>query len=478
MPYGIIPYGTDPYGNPDVPVAGDVVEVELPGCYVDALVFDETTEDLLLMNMVPDKGTTGNAVDTSVYFQVFDTTGSTVDASTLIVTIDGVQAVVGGVFQAGFNGPDSAITGNGTDTLSVTVDPTSDFDSEAVVVVAVHVENNAATHTLEDSYAFKIADVTAPKLLAALALDHMTVRVEFDEAMTSESSSGAADALNPSNYTFTTSSKPAVPIEAVSVAKVTDTQYDITLDIEMTPGAVYTVTVESVEDFFGNPIAAPDNDAEFNGYTCPAPEVRDFTLWNMLPPLQKQQDADNGSYELFVGCFQEVTDLLLCLIDRFAEFFDPDYAPETAVDAMLADLGNPFRFSLTLADKRRLLRILLTIYRQKGTAVGVINAVRFFLGVEVEVEPLNDPADYWVLGEDELGEDTYLGPSEQALLYSFRIIAPYALTDEQRQQMTEIAEYMKPAHEHLVEIKEPEVPLVIDHWELGLSLLGDETDLH
>lgn len=478
MPYGVIPYGSDPYGNPDTPVFGDVVEVELPGVYIDQLVFDEATEALLLMNMVPDKGTTGNAVDTNVFFEVFDTTGSTVDASTLNVTIDGVAAIIDGAFQAGFDGPASAVSGDATDTLSITIDPTADFDSEAVVVVDVSVENNAGTHSLVETYVFKIADVTAPKLLVAHALDHMTVRVEFDEPMTAEDASAAADALNPENYAFTTSSKPAVPIVAVSVAKVSDTLFDITLDIEMTPGAVYTVTVENAEDFFGNPIVAPDNDAEFSGYVCPAPEEREFRLWDMVPPLQKQQDDGNGTYELTIACFQEVTDLLLCLIDRFAEFFDPDYAPEVAVDAMLADLGNPFAFSLALADKRRLLRSLMTLYRQKGTAVGIVNAVRFFLGIEVEIEPLNDPADYWKLGEDELGEDTYLGPSEQYLLYSFRIIAPYALSETQRKQITDIAEYMKPAHEHLVEIKEPELPIVIDHWELGLSLLGNETDLH
>ena len=56
MPYGVIPYGVNPYGNDDAPVIGDVVEVELPGVYVDALVFDEATESLLLLNMVPRRG--------------------------------------------------------------------------------------------------------------------------------------------------------------------------------------------------------------------------------------------------------------------------------------------------------------------------------------------------------------------------------------------------------------------------------------
>jgi len=64
------------------------------------------------------------------------------------------------------------------------------------------------------------------------------------------------------------------------------------------------------------------------------------------------------------------------------------------------------------------------------------------------------------------------------LLYSFKIVSPIALTEEQRKRITDIANYMKPAHTHLIEIEEPEVPLVIDDWELGLSELGEKTELH
>lgn len=477
MPYGVIPYGVDPYGNPDAPVVGDVVEVELPGVYVDALVFDESTVSLQLLNLVPEKGSSGNAVSTSINFEVFDTTGGVLVASTLNVTVDGVAAVVGGHFQTGFDGPASLITGDASDVLHVVIDPTTDFTSESIVVVDVDVKNTTAVGLVE-TYVFKIADVTTPKLLSALALDHMLVRVEFDEAMKASNAAATDDALNPNNYAFSTPTQPAVPIYAVSVVKVTDFQYDITVHMEMTPGAVYTVDVSAVEDAFGNVIAPPDDAAEFSGYACPAPAERDFLLWDMLPPLPKQLDADVGYFEKFIGCFQEVTDLLLCLIDRFAETLDPDYAPEAFADAMLADLGNPFEFALSLADKRRLIRVLLDIYRSKGTAAGIIYAVRFFLGIEVEVEPLNDPEGQWELGEDELGIGTLLAPSDLYLIYSFRIIAPFALTEEQRLRIRELALYMKPAHEHLVEIQEPAVPEDIDHWALGLSLLGDETDLH
>ncbi len=477
MPYGVVPYGVDPYGNPDVPVAGDVVEIELPGVYVDSLVFDEQTEGLLLVNQSPEKGSTQNPVETNIDFEVFDTSGTDVDVATLVVSIDGVEVYSGGAFAAGWDGPASAVVDGGS-VVHMTIDPTSDFESEQVVVVGVSVSNVGGTLTLNEAYAFKIEDISPPILVSARALDHMTVRVEFNEDMVALDPEAVNDALNAANYTFTTSSAPAVPLACVSVAKVTGTTFDLTLDIEMTPDAVYVVTVENAEDLFDNAIVAPDNWAEFAGYACPKPADRDLVLWDWLPDYNKRQDDGVGHLELFVACLQEVTDLLFCLIDRFAEIFDIDYAPEPFVDAILADLGNPFPWQLSLEDKRRLGRILVSIYRQKGTKQGIINVIRFFLGIEVEIEVLNNQADAWVLGDSYLGEDSYLGPSEQALLYSFRIIAPYVLTDDQHEKMVAIAKYMKVAHEHLIEIAEPEEPLVIDHWELGLSLLGEETELH
>lgn len=477
MPYGVVPYGVDPYGNPDEPVEGEVVEVELPGVYVDNLVFDEVTEGLLLVNQSPEKGSTQNPVDTNVDFEIFDTSGTEIDVSTLVVTINGEVAYTNGAFTAGWDGADSSVEDNGA-VVHVTVDPTTDFESEQIVVVGVVVDNDGATLHLDDSYAFKIEDITAPVLVSAQALNHMVVRIEYSESMLAVDAALSNDALNPANYTFTTDTKPAVPLVCLSVTQVTAAVYDLHLDIEMTPNAVYVVAALNVQDLFDNVIEPPDNDAEFIGYECAKPVDRDLVLWDWIPDFNKRADDEVGDLALFVACLQEVTDLLFCLIDRWVDTFDIDYAPELFVDAILVDLGNPFPFALSLADKRRLARVLVTIYRQKGTKQGIINVIRFFLGIEVEIEVFNNPDDAWILGESELGWDSYLGASEQYLLYSFRIIAPYALTDEQRYQMRAIARYMKVAHEHLVDIIEPELPQVVDHWELGLSLLGEETELH
>ena len=483
MPYGTFPYGVDPYGNLDAPTIGDTVEVELPGVYVDNLVFDEVSAALMLVNQVPEKGSTQNQADTSISFDIFDTSGAAIDLSTLVVTVDGVVAHAGGVFSTGWDGPGSMVTDNGT-VVQVTIDPTTNFDSEATVVVNVKVSDfptglNGIPLSLNETYAFKIEDITKPVLLSAMALDHETVRLEFTEPMTAEAPENPDDALNPANYTFEALSVPAVPLVAVSVAKTSNpAMFDVTVDIEMSPNALYKVTVLNTEDLFDNMIEPPDNVAEFAGYACPKPADRDLLLWDWVPDYNKREDVDVGHLKLFVDILQDVVDLLFCLIDRFSEIYDVDLAPEPFVDAMLKDLGNPFPFVLSLPDKRRLARVLVEIYRQKGTKQGIINVIRFFLGVEVEIEVLNNSDEQWVLGESELGEDTWLGPSDQYLLYSFRIIAPYALTEEQRERIVTIANYMKVAHEHLIELKEPVVPVEFDHWELGFSLLGEETILH
>src|SRR5690606_30992264 len=96
-----------------------------------------------------------------------------------------------------------------------------------------------------------------------------------------------------------------------------------------------------------------------------------------------RQLDETGDLENFMAVLQDVLELLLGEVDRFPDILDPDLAPEPFLDLMLEDLGNPFAFDLTELQKRRLIAVLVQIYRQKGTAAGIRNAIRFFLGVDV-----------------------------------------------------------------------------------------------
>lgn len=224
-------------------------------------------------------------------------------------------------------------------------------------------------------------------------------------------------------------------------------------------------------------IPDPHNQIVFEGFECLHPEDRDFELLEMIPDMNVSED-ETRDLEAFIKCFQEVTDILLCDVDAWSSILDPDIAPESFVDAMLLDLGNPFSFDLGLNDKRRLIRVLVPIYQQKGTEEGIINAIRFFLGVEVTIEY---PAftGGWFLGVSELGVNNLLSTADLKTRLSFIIVSPIVLTDVQRDTMIKITEYMKDARTHLIKpIVEPTVtPPQTAFWIIGESLLGVDTNL-
>ncbi|MFH0901937.1 MAG: hypothetical protein V2A73_15010 [Pseudomonadota bacterium] len=117
------------------------------------------------------------------------------------------------------------------------------------------------------------------------------------------------------------------------------------------------------------------------------------------------------------------------------------------------------------------------MYKQKGTAAGIRNAIRFFLGIDVEaITPFAGTA--LVLGESELGVDWELGPSDRFARHAFDVRVGMPLTDTQRRQLRAGVDYLRPANTHFLDLIEPSVPAAIDHWELGTSELGDSTYLH
>ena len=196
----------------------------------------------------------------------------------------------------------------------------------------------------------------------------------------------------------------------------------------------------------------------------------------MLPKHNRRADV-TGDLRRFIACLQEVTDLLLAEVDRFSDLFDLERAPEPFLDLLLQDLGNPFVFALDELAKRRLASVLVQMYQQKGTAIGLQNAIRFFLGIEVlAITPFAGAT--LVLGESELGVDWELGPSDRHALYSFDLAVGVALTPATRAQVRTLVDHLRPAHTHFIDLLEPGLPLVFDHWELGVSELGLTTDLH
>ena len=358
----------------------------------------------------------------------------------------------------------------------VVLTPDTPFLSGATVSVSVQASdfNGLPIQPGPTVYSFAIADTTAPELLGASAQDVETVRVTWTEAVVAVSPLGANDALNPALYTFTPvigGVVPAVPAGATSIAAVSGltNTFDVTTSTELSPGILYSLAVAGVEDPSGNSEIAL---ITFTAFTPPAPARRFFDLYRVLPRYNRDADV-SLDLKRFVACIQEPATLLLYDIDRWTDILDVDIAAEQYLDAMLADLGNPFPFILSVTDKRRLIRLLVPIYQQKGTPDGIINTVRFFLGLTITIVPYDGEG--MQLGVSQLGLNWILGPGNSFALYAFRIISGIALTAE---QIEFIANYMKPAHTHLIEIVQPSTPPTYDPLELGISRLGDDWLLH
>lgn len=191
-------------------------------------------------------------------------------------------------------------------------------------------------------------------------------------------------ALVPATYTFIGQSLPSYnPV--VTAARyingkgiIANSLVELTLDNDLSPGIVYELDISA---FLGTPAST----AQFTAFTPNWPAARSFDLWDTIPTINKAEDT-LGDLQRFIVCIQDQLDTTLASIDNWVDILDPDRAREEYLDAMLADLGNPFSFeSLSENDKKLLVRVLVKIYQLKGTDEGIKAAIRFFLGFESQI---------------------------------------------------------------------------------------------
>lgn len=439
--------------------------LELPSLVADEVAGVRAERRLVLGNRDPAPDETGVALESTIALELIDVGRDGVDPARARVWIGDELALDAGAIQPGFDGPRASVLVS-ADTLRVVLDPIAPFPSQATLEVRVQASTRGGAATLDERYAFVAEDRTSPRLLAVQAIAPTRLRLGFDELVR---------VTDPSGFVLRPTSAPAVPLE-VRHAEAEDSTVVLELHTPMTPEATYEVRVTGVEDAAGNVILPPFDRATFVGFRPPRPERRRFELLSMLPKHNRREDT-TGDLQRFIACLQEVTDLLLAEIDRFADVIDLERAPESFIDLALRDLGNPFPFELDLTAKRRLAASLVRMYREKGTAAGIRNAVRFFLGIEVAAIT-SFTAETLALGESELGIDWVLGPSERFARYAFNVHVDRVLTPVERRHLRRIVDYLRPAHTHFVDLIEPLAPAVIDHWILGLSELGTTAQLH
>ncbi len=445
-----------------------MAEIELPRLTIDAVAAIVGVGGPLLVNRDPAPDEVEVPLTSAISLELLDPGTVGVSRVATKVWVRGGLAFDGTAapeIAPGFAGPRAGVI-EASDTLRVTLDPTTPFDSQAAIVVRVASQTKDAAGTIDETYTFRAEDRTAPRLLAGVAVAPRTMRLGFDEPIV---------VTDPSSIIVKSRVGPAVPLTVVDT-RADGTVLELTLSTEATPDATYRVKAAGVADLRSNGCSPPFDEIDVPGYRPARPAARRFDLWSMLPKHNRRADA-TGDLARFIACLQEVADLLLAEADRFPDVFDLERAPETFLDLILRDLGNPFPFELDALGKRRLASVLVEMYRQKGTAVGVKNAVRFFLAVDIDaITPLAAAA--LVLGESELDLDWELGPSDRFARYAFDLKVGRVLSAKERRQLRAIVDYLKPAHTHFVNLVEPVPPPSFDDWELGESLVGVSTDLH
>ncbi len=173
----------------------------------------------------------------------------------------------------------------------------------------------------------------------------------------------------------------------------------------------------------------------------------DVTLCDLLPSifLRPDEDPDKVVQPIIEAFCNFERDVIKPLIREHSLITSLD--DTRAIDLILKNLGNPMPFvELTESQKRRLARALVPMYKKKGTADGIELSILFFTQLTARViDFAASPEESWVLGESELGTETFLSAGLTSIeLFTFLVEFDECLTDIQEQQVGQLIEFMKP----------------------------------
>jgi phage tail-like protein len=452
-------------------------EVELPGVYIDACLSSDAafTPQITCRYPSPDD----SAVEDSPAFKVLVNDVDLVGLTNVVFSVNGSEI-------AEFNGANAntlASVASGWSAESTLVAPSAvwyefqkstPFDSEETVEVSVLA--STAASTTASTWSFAIADTAGPRVISALATSVFELSVEWNEAI-------ADDSLDAAMFTITLESNPPAYVPNVvdvlrDPSPTHPTWIVLRLDQPATPGATYLVTASAdVTDALGNAVEADYASATFDAYQSPmTPANRLLSLYQELPAAERDTDQF-GELKLFCDVLDEGLRALAVVADDWPLVTaDPDTALEPWLDAILWELGNPFDWlPMDIRTKRLLARWMHALVALKGSGLGIRAAIRLLLGIETQVHVYG--VGLALLGLTVLGETFVLGTDDEDDLYTFWVIVDAPLDAETRNYMNRIIDIMKVANErHL--IVEPGVIVLPDHWALGFSELGTETELH
>jgi phage tail-like protein len=190
----------------------------------------------------------------------------------------------------------------------------------------------------------------------------------------------------------------------------------------------------------------------------------DILLTNNIPGVYIDLDDQGVQQKMMDIVFQPVFVDLAAAVEQFTGVFDIDNCSPGYLVYHAWEIGWLLDPSLPLPLQRKIVSLISQIYSQKGTRLGIINAMRLFLGLTVTI--FADNTDGWQLGESELGIGTILSPdpSTPSSVVTFILAFPRDLTSSELVAVTSIINFMK-YHYEIAKISQPgTAPL---YWTLG-----------
>lgn len=174
-------------------------------------------------------------------------------------------------------------------------------------------------------------------------------------------------------------------------------------------------------------------------------EEGQITLKELMPPHYFA--TDDPDTEDFVEVFNEGFCQILNDITSLGQIIDVNVTDERFLDLLIDNLGFNLTVALSVDKKRKLVKVILNSYKQKGTCIGIENVIRQFIGVDAECRPFSLG---WILNVSFLSVDTFLNPAPDnpAGFYTFDVVVQDILSAEQRNLVIELVNLMRPAHHH------------------------------
>lgn len=125
------------------------------------------------------------------------------------------------------------------------------------------------------------------------------------------------------------------------------------------------------------------------------------SLWQNGLPLVLRQRDDTGVMRALVGVADAQLQARYADITAAFTVWNPDTCAARWLPVIARGRGWSLDASMPVALQRKVVRVLVSLYRQKGTLPGMVNAVRLFLGEEARVRAAWAGA--WRLGKAHLG---------------------------------------------------------------------------